>query len=386
MLAAAFVRAATEHVPALRLRPTLTGHLTIPGHPPTLAWPHEGQAAVEVQGVGSFGTSGASRPMPIASAAKVMTAYLILRQHPLSPGQNGFIMTVTEEEVIEERRRAAIEESVVPVRVGERISEREALLGLMLPSGNNIAAMLAVHDAGSVKAFVAQMNSEARTLGMSSTTYTDPSGFEHTTVSTAADQLKVAEVAMRNPTFAEIVDQPEATLQVAGRVFNYNRLIGQEGYVGVKTGSDGAAGGCLVFAKRVTVSGHHFTVLGVVLGQRGPEIIQAALNSGQRLGNSAAAALRLHTALPAGATVLTLRSVAGARSTARTSSPLKEIGWPGLRVPITVTPRGKHTRLSAGEQVASVHLSGALSPSTTATAGSSVSTTLSVGWRLSHLF
>jgi D-alanyl-D-alanine carboxypeptidase (penicillin-binding protein 5/6) len=152
--------------------------------------------------------------------------------------------------------------------------------------------MLAVHDAGSLHAFVARMNAQARALHMRSTTYTGPSGFKSTTVSTPADQVRLAEVAMRNPTFAAIVDRRRATLPVAGRVINYNGLVGREGYVGVKTGSDSAAGGCLVFAKRVTVGGRRFTVLGAVLGQRRGELIQAALASARRLGNSAAAALR----------------------------------------------------------------------------------------------
>lgn len=385
LLATAVVRAATEHVPALRVRATLPSALTIPGPSPKIAWPREGQAAVEVEGVGSFGASGASSPAPIASAAKVMTAYLTLREHPLSPGQSGFTMTVTPAQVTEERRRAAVEESVVPVKAGERLSERQALLALMLPSGNNIAAMLAVHDAGSVEAFVARMNAQARALGMRSTTYTDPSGFKHSTVSTATDQLKLAEVAMRNPTFASIVDQPAARLPVAGMVFNYNSLVGQEGYVGVKTGSDGAAGGCLVFAKRISVSGHRFLVLGVVLGQRGGEIIQAALASARRLGNSAAAALRPRTVLPAGSRVLAIRSVDGSHAAARTSRPLREIGWPGLRVPVTVTIAHRGTSVSAGEDLASVQTHGPLRSRVAATTSRPLATTLSLGWRLAHL-
>ena len=79
----------------------------------------------------------------------------------------------------------------------------------------------------------------------------------------------------------------------------------------MKTGSDRAAGGCLVFAKRVTVGGRRLTVLGVVLGQREGSLIEAALASAERLGNSAAASLRVETALPAGTRVLSASSVDG---------------------------------------------------------------------------
>jgi len=95
---------------------------------------------------------------------------------------------------------------------------------------------------------------------MSQTTYTDPSGFEETTVSTASDQVKLARVAMADPAFAEIVAKPSTVLPVVGRVLNYNELVGHDGYIGIKTGSDSAAGGCLLFAKEMTVGGHTFTV------------------------------------------------------------------------------------------------------------------------------
>ncbi len=85
--------------------------------------------------------------MPIASVAKVMTAYLTLREHPLAPGQEGFTITITAAEVAEEEQRAGELQSTLPVRAGERLTERQALQALLLPSANNIAALLAIHDA-----------------------------------------------------------------------------------------------------------------------------------------------------------------------------------------------------------------------------------------------
>jgi serine-type D-Ala-D-Ala carboxypeptidase (penicillin-binding protein 5/6) len=314
LLAAVLLRAATEHVPPPRLQRLLANEITVPGGKPALSWPAEGQAALEAQGLGSFGASGARAPEPIASVAKVMTAYLTLREHPLSASQSGFTLTVTAAQAAEERERLAQGQSVVPVRVGEHLSEREALQALLLPSANNVAAMLALHDAGSILAFVAQMNAEAKALGMRSTRYTDPSGFTDTTVSTAPDQLKLAKVAMSDPTFAATVDMRAATLPVAGTVLNYDDLVGEEGYVGVKTGSDRAAGGCLMFAKRVSLEGHQVMILGVVLGQHYGPPIEAALASAQRLGNSAARALRMRTVLPAHTRVLTITAADGKRT------------------------------------------------------------------------
>jgi D-alanyl-D-alanine carboxypeptidase (penicillin-binding protein 5/6) len=381
-VAAALVRAASEHVPPVRVWRTIAGQVTLPGRPPVLAWPQEGQAAAEVEGVGSLGTFGGQTPVPIASVAKMMTAYLTLREHPLSAGQSGFVITVSAAQVTEEHMRAAEGQSVVPVRAGERLSEREALQALMLPSANNVAAMLAVHDAGSIDAFVAQMNAQARALGMRATTYTDPSGFLDTTLSTAVDQLKLVQAAMRIPAFAQIVDTSAARLPVAGVVHNYDDLVGKEGYVGVKTGSDRAAGGCLAFAKRVSVDGHPFMVLGVVLGQRDGELIEAALASAHRLGNSAAAAVQVRTALPAGTHVLTLTAADGQRAAARTSRPLRAIGWPGLRVPVTVAARHLGVSVDVGQRLARVQIKGA----STAAIASRTLAKPSFGWRLDHLF
>ena len=231
--------------------------------------------------------------MPIASVAKVMTAYLVLRDHPLEPGEEGFEIEISSADVEDLHRRIALNQSVVAVEAGEVLSERQALEALLLPSANNVAALLAVHEAGSVEAFVAEMNEAAAELGMRRHPLHRPQRFEDTTVSTAADQIKLAGEAMADPTFAEIVAMPSTVLPVAGEVTNFNRLVGHEGFVGIKTGSDEAAGGCLLFAKRIQVDGRTLTVLGAVLGQREGDFIQAALVSASSLAASATAAVQL---------------------------------------------------------------------------------------------
>ncbi|HEY3865281.1 MAG TPA: hypothetical protein VGL54_04250 [Solirubrobacteraceae bacterium] len=377
-------RAATESTPALLVHRTLAAYVRLPGSAPAIAWPREGQAAAEVEGVGSFGTSGSSTPAPIASVAKVMTAYLTLIEHPLARGRDGFVVTITPAEVAEEGERVGLGESTLSVKAGERLTERQALAALLLPSANNIAVLLARYDAGGTAAFVARMNATAKALGMHSTTYTDPSGFEDTTVSTAADQLKLARAAMRIPTFAAIVAEPSAVLPEVGRVANYDGLVGIDGYVGVKTGSDRAAGGCLVFAKRVAVGGRRVTVLGVVLGQREGALIESALASAERLGDSAAGSLRVETALPAGTRVLSASSIDGRGTTAVTAGVLRELGWGGLELPVGVLARPAMTHLRKGETMATVAVHGGSVGARSAVSTRSVGGP-SLGWRLRHL-
>jgi serine-type D-Ala-D-Ala carboxypeptidase (penicillin-binding protein 5/6) len=229
-----------------------------------LSWPQQGQAAL-VLGHGRPASSPHQQPAPIASLAKVMTAYLVLKHYPMSGAQVGFTITVTAAQAQAEAQDAADGESVVAVRAGEQLTERQLLEALLIPSGNNIARMLAPVVAGSESGFLAEMNVEARALGMNHTIYTDPSGFDPSTVSTAADQLRVFERAMVYSVFREVVSTASVTLPIAGTLTNYNPLIAA-GYAG-KTGSDSAAGGCLAFFTHVTVGGHGLTAVGVVLGQ-----------------------------------------------------------------------------------------------------------------------
>ena len=247
----------------------LAGHATPVNHRPSALlprgkWPAQGQAAIVVGG-GRPAASPDQSPAPIASLAKVMTAYLTLERYPLSGDEDGFTMTVSAAAAHEVAEEADEGQSTVPVQAGEQLTERQLLEALLIPSGNNIARMLAARVAGDEANFVDQMNAEAEELGMDGTTYTDPSGFDPGTVSTAADQLRVFRKAIGSEAFRQIVSTAEVTLPVAGTVTNFNPLLAA-GYPG-KTGSDSAAGGCLSFFTKVTVGGRRKTAVGVVMGQ-----------------------------------------------------------------------------------------------------------------------
>jgi serine-type D-Ala-D-Ala carboxypeptidase (penicillin-binding protein 5/6) len=265
------------------------------GRPPRTSvqaggWPAQGQAAIVVGG-GAPAVSPHQEPAPIASLAKVMTAELTLARYPLGPGEDGFTITVSAAQAAAVAEEADENQSVVAVRAGERLTERQLLEALLIPSGNNIARILAAKVAGSEAGFVAAMNEEAGALGMAHTTYTDPSGFDPGTVSTAADQLRVLRAAMRSQVFRQIVRMPTATLPVAGTVTNFNPLLA-EGFAG-KTGSDSAAGGCLAFFTQVTRGGARRTAVGVVMGQgEGSEtagLLAAAAEAAERLVNDESA-------------------------------------------------------------------------------------------------
>ncbi|MBE1486130.1 D-alanyl-D-alanine carboxypeptidase family protein [Plantactinospora soyae] len=339
-----------QPLPAPAVTRTLPASMVIPGEAPTVPWPRSGQAALSVEGLGSLGTSGGSEPIPIASVAKVMTAYVILTEHPLKRGEHGPKLTVSAAQAAAYPAELARGESLVAVRAGAVFTERQALQAVLLPSANNMARILAAWDAGSIEAFVAKMNDTAAKLGMADTRYTDPSGLDAGSVSTAVDQVILARKAMKLPAFAEIVAQKKATLPVAGTVKNYNSLVGRDGVVGIKTGSTDEAGGCLVFAAVVKVGGRRITIVGAVFGQPGantPVQLDRVFKATRPLVRTAAAAIVVHPIVRAGDQVATVQGPLGTGTTINAGKDLAVVGWPGMEVRLDVDIPAVPTRLLA---------------------------------------
>jgi serine-type D-Ala-D-Ala carboxypeptidase (penicillin-binding protein 5/6) len=275
----------------------------IPGSA-NLPWPTSGSAAVAV-GSGSIRTSGSKTPAPIASLAKIMTAYVVLKAHPIPTGQTGPSIPITSADVAAYHAEAAASDSVLALATGEMLTEQQALEALLVASADNVADILAQWDAGSVTAFVTKMNTTARTLGMDRTHYTDPSGLSATTVSTPTDQLLVSRQAMAIPTFASIVVMQSGTFPVAGTVQNYDYDVGHNGIIGIKTGSDTAAKGCWSFAATRTVAGSKQIVYGVVMGipADATGLVEPALAAGTALANAVPGSVKSMTVVPAGTVV-----------------------------------------------------------------------------------
>ncbi|MGV9898907.1 hypothetical protein, partial [Streptomyces tendae] len=226
---------AMRPLPATSLDLTAQDSFTFDGGKPEIPWPSSGQAALDVQGIGTFGSSGDQKPVPIASVAKVMTAYVILRDHPLKSGAEGPKIKI--DQAAEDQSQAG-QESTVNVFEGDSISQREALESILIASANNVARLLARWDAGSEKAFVEKMNAAAKDLGMTNTTYTDPSGLNNTTVSTAVDQVKLAKEAMKQPAFREVAAMMSYDDYKGVNHSNWNHLVDLGGVRGARAQHD----------------------------------------------------------------------------------------------------------------------------------------------------
>jgi D-alanyl-D-alanine carboxypeptidase (penicillin-binding protein 5/6) len=258
-----------------------------------LPWPVQGEATLFVEGVGEVGSSGGQSPLPMASTAKMMTALLVLEDHPLALNEPGPTITVTRADVNAYYAERNQGESVLPVVAGEQLSEYQLLQGLLLPSASNFAEMLAAWDVGNVPAFVVRMNARAAALSMGATHYADVSGFSPLSVSIASDLVTLGRTAMLQPVFAQIVAQSQATLPVAGVVHNLDTLLGQGGVVGIKTGHTDQAGGCFVMAADLTIDGIAVRVYGAVMGQ--PNDLAGAFKATSALLQGLVPALHAHT-------------------------------------------------------------------------------------------
>ncbi|MEY9874298.1 D-alanyl-D-alanine carboxypeptidase (penicillin-binding protein 5/6) [Streptacidiphilus sp. MAP12-33] len=309
-----------------------------------LDWPVKGQAAVEVPGLGLMGQSGSGNPVPLASVTKMMTAYIVLHDHPLKKGETGPTITVDQQAVNDYNTGKPGGESVQKVAVGEKLTQYQALQMLMIPSANNIARLLGRWDAGTDAAFVQKMQATAGQLGMTQSTYTDPSGLDATTRSTAADQLKLAAAAMADPVFREVVGTQQFDSPLNGLTPNTNTLVGKNGVIGIKTGSSTAALGNLVWAAEQSVDGVKQLIVGVTLSQPavgsgpGQGILDQVLANSKKLILSAEHALQEHTIAHKGDVVGYVDDGLGGKVPVVATQDVQVAGWSGLSVDVALRP------------------------------------------------
>jgi D-alanyl-D-alanine carboxypeptidase (penicillin-binding protein 5/6) len=186
-------------------------------------------------------SKNADMKLPMASLTKIMTAFLALEEE-------------TTKKYIVSKSAAATGENAMGLTEGEVLTLDELLYGLMLPSGNDAAEVIAEGSKYGRNGFVREMNNRAKQLGMHDTQFTNPSGLEGDgdQYTTTIDLLKLTKLAMENPTFRKVVGTYEIELPYsANHKYFYlyndtNLLTSYPGVKGVKTGFTWEAGLCLV--------------------------------------------------------------------------------------------------------------------------------------------
>jgi D-alanyl-D-alanine carboxypeptidase (penicillin-binding protein 5/6) len=303
-----------------------------------LPYPGIGESAVVVAGIGLMGATHNQASVPVASVTKIMTAYLVLKDHPLVGRGGGpeFVMTAANHAAW--IRASEEDESNIEVKAGEHLDERQLLQALMIPSADNIADYLAAWDAGSEKAFVAKMNATAVKLKLPGTHFADDSGVNPGSRSTAIGIARLASIAMANPVLRSIVDELTITLPVSGEIFNADDPgVGVDGIIGVKSGYTSEAGTNLVSAAWRRVGGHKVLVICVVIGQQNTLLGDAQEN--EALLNAATDDLRLSTVLPSHSLVgEALTGWNHDHAEVRLAARAAVVTWPGLALSRKVVP------------------------------------------------
>ncbi|MFF7748684.1 D-alanyl-D-alanine carboxypeptidase [Streptomyces sp. NPDC007971] len=302
-----------------------------------LPWPNEGQGWVDGDGIGNMGNFGKQTPVAIGSVAKTMTSYIILRDHPLKPGEEGPKIKIDPTAEKEGGYYKAGESTLNTVKAGDYLTEKQALSAVMIPSANNIARLLARWDLGSEAAFVKKMNDTAKELGMTNTKYTDPSGLKETTVSTAEDQVKLGRAVTKIPALVAITSAASWTDPTGHFWNNVNELPYRIGAIGIKTGSTTAAGGNLLFASRKQVGGQTVTIVGAILGQHKPKILETVNAVSKTALLAAQEALTSSKILKKGDVVGYVDDQLGGHTPIVLTKDVSAVGWAGLKVKLSFT-------------------------------------------------
>jgi serine-type D-Ala-D-Ala carboxypeptidase (penicillin-binding protein 5/6) len=232
------------------------------------AWPAVGQAAVASVEDGLLARSSDNEQLrPIASIAKVITALAIMEKQPFELGQEGQTYTITREDIANMSAYIAEDGSVLPLLIGTELTQFQAMQRMLIASDNNMADILVGRTFGSKEAYVSYANDMLKRMGLSQTMVADASGFSPDTASTPSELVTIGISALKNPVIAEIVAQPQAQIPDVGIITNTNQLLGDDGVIGIKTGTTDEAGHCLLFAARyVAEDGEKVTIVGVIMG------------------------------------------------------------------------------------------------------------------------
>ncbi|MFI6037457.1 D-alanyl-D-alanine carboxypeptidase [Streptomyces sp. NPDC051315] len=342
---------AVRPLPATALTLTAKDSYTFEGGKLSLPWPEEGQGAMDVNGIGTMDRFGEQKPVAIGSVAKAMTAYVVLKDHALKSGEEGPSVPVDATAEKEGGYDQQGESTLNTVKAGDKLTLRQALSAIMIPSANNIARLLARWDAGTEAEFIKKMNDAAEDLGMKNTTYTDASGLKETTVSTAEDQVKLGNELVKIPALVEITKLPEWTDPSGQKWRNYNTLVPYNNAIGIKTGSTTKAGGNLLFAATKEVGGETVTVVGAILGQHKSPIIDT-VNAVSKIALLAAQdGLVSEKILKRGDVVGYVDDKMGHHTPVVVTKDVTAVGWAGLTTKLSFASGEVPHTAKAGTQV-----------------------------------
>lgn len=294
------VQAADAPLPAATV--SVTAPAVPAGEAARPAWPGFRGSAIGAVGFdGVLASTGEQGSVPIASITKIITSLVLLDAKPIPAGGDGPVIEFTERDVEIYRAVRADGGSWAAVTAGQRLTERDALATMLLPSANNYAISLTDWAFGSQDAFLDAARAWLDRHGLADTRLADSSGLDPGSRSTAADLVEIAKLVVANDVLAPIVATRSVTFPGVGTERNTNKVLGVAGIDGIKTGFTDEAGHCLLFSADARVGSTTVQLVGVALGadsyealwERVPPLVESAAaafhevtvaTEGQRLG------------------------------------------------------------------------------------------------------
>lgn len=201
----------------------------------------------------------------IASLTKLITALVGLEAAPIEPGTDGPIYTLTYDDSLILDEIIAEGGSFAPAPIGLELTTRQILDLILVPSANNYATTYARAVFGSDEAFLAAANDWLTRNNLTSVRIFDATGMNDDNSATPADMARLTRIALEHLLIAEIVAQSVINVPELGEITTTNRLLGEPGVLGVKTGTTFPEGYSLAAAQQVSDSGRDLVAIVVVM-------------------------------------------------------------------------------------------------------------------------
>lgn len=215
--------------------------------------------------------SNEEKPRELASLSKLITVLVALDAKPLAPHDDGPLYTVTAADEEIRQRVLADDGVVVDTPEGLKLSTRQLLEIILLPSANNYAISYAHWVFGSDAGYRTAVAAWAKKHGLESVSMHEPSGLSRKNVASPADLVRIARLALQDPALASVVAEPWASVPGIGPLQNSNPLITEPGVIGVKTGTTVTAGRNMIGARTVTIGGRELTGIVVTMARASEE-------------------------------------------------------------------------------------------------------------------
>ncbi|WP_306233372.1 D-alanyl-D-alanine carboxypeptidase family protein [Agrococcus beijingensis] len=338
----------------------------------TIDWPTTPRAAgygvVGVEGAPDiWATTGSDGAHPMASVTKLVTVLIVLEAHPITGADRGATITLDDDDLAAQARALSENAPIAPVYRGMQVTQRDLIEWSLVDSAGNAIWSLANWAFGDIDGFLSAAEAWAARHGFSQTVVADPAGLDAGSVSSAGDLTRIALMAVEDPVVLSTIQLESVQIPGIGFAPNTNRILGEAGIDGGKTGTLKVWGRNLFVTAVREVDGVERRVVGVVMGTIAADETDAAM---LQLLESLWPNFGARTILPAGTVVAEYRAPWGASASAETTGDLgahvfgdAAPGWTATAEPLeagSLASAVGEVRLEVGEATAAVRTTGAL--------------------------